>query len=131
MYPLCRIVGSSGEALLTGKSAPLAVAHRTVGTAVTQRTYFKNRHPVACIPLTPVVSIQSTLDLLCFRMKAVSALEPVMNACGSEGGQGNTCNQVVCGRDTLDLHLGSWSVEQFPIYIYMTAGALSWLSPTH
>ncbi|GFV33580.1 uncharacterized protein TNCV_4566951 [Trichonephila clavipes] len=34
--------------------------------------------------------------------------------CWSEGGQGNTFNQTLCGLDTLDLHLESWSGEQFP-----------------
>ncbi|GBM03329.1 hypothetical protein AVEN_256879-1 [Araneus ventricosus] len=85
MYPLCMIVGSSGQgkvlpqedrvpgghvALLRGKIQRMAVAHRTasatkiraaVGTTVTLRTVTnlllqgqpRDRHPVACIPLTP------------------------------------------------------------------------------
>ncbi|GFW16173.1 uncharacterized protein TNCV_4263381 [Trichonephila clavipes] len=55
-------------------------------------------------------------DLLCFLMRAGSPLVPVMTVCWSEGGQGNASNQTDCGLDTLDLHLESWSGEQFPIY---------------
>ncbi|GFW40399.1 phospholipid-transporting ATPase [Trichonephila clavipes] len=53
-------------------------------------------------------------------MKSGSALFPVIAVCWSEGDQENACNQTVCGQDTLDLQLESWSGEQFP----MTAGAL-------
>ncbi|GFX71356.1 hypothetical protein TNCV_2453671 [Trichonephila clavipes] len=34
-------------------------------------------------------------DLLCFLMKAGSALVPMMAMCWSEGGQGNACNQTI------------------------------------
>ncbi|GBN67050.1 hypothetical protein AVEN_132463-1, partial [Araneus ventricosus] len=51
-------------------------------------------------------------DLLCFLMKAGSALVPVMAVCWLEGGQVSACNQPVCGLHTLDLHLGLWSGEQ-------------------
>ncbi|GFT58477.1 uncharacterized protein TNCV_3656471 [Trichonephila clavipes] len=52
-------------------------------------------------------------------MKAGSALLPGIAMCWSEGSQENACNQTVCSLDTLNLHLESWSGEQFP----MTAGA--------
>ncbi|GBM45292.1 hypothetical protein AVEN_36651-1 [Araneus ventricosus] len=61
-------------------------------------------------------------DLLSVLMKAGSALAQAMAVCWLEGGQVSTCNQPVCGLDTLDLYLELWSGEQFP----MTAGALSW-----
>ncbi|GBL83403.1 hypothetical protein AVEN_110706-1 [Araneus ventricosus] len=57
-------------------------------------------------------------------MKAGSAFVPVMAVCWLEGGQVSACNQPVCSLDTLDLHLVSWSGEQFP----MTAGALLWFT---
>ncbi|GFX57832.1 uncharacterized protein TNCV_943921 [Trichonephila clavipes] len=44
-------------------------------------------------------------DLLCFLLKAGSALVPVMTVCWSEGGQGNAYNQTVHSLDTLDQHL--------------------------
>ncbi|GFY32947.1 hypothetical protein TNCV_2876961 [Trichonephila clavipes] len=48
-------------------------------------------------------------------MKAGSTLVPVIAMSCSEGGQGNACNQTVCGLDTLDQHLESWFREQFPM----------------
>ncbi|GFX14877.1 hypothetical protein TNCV_1486191 [Trichonephila clavipes] len=53
-------------------------------------------------------------DPLCFLMKAGSTLVPVITVCWSEGSQGNSSNQTVGGLDTQDLHLESWSREQFP-----------------
>ncbi|GFX19762.1 HTH_Tnp_Tc3_2 domain-containing protein [Trichonephila clavipes] len=132
-----------------------AVAHRTVseeeiraegGISVTQGTVtnrllqgqLRARLPVACTQATAVCNSsgikpeligECSADLLCFLRKACSALVPEMAMCWSKGGQGSVCNQTICGLDTLDLRLESWSGERF--LIYMTAGALSWIFQTH
>ncbi|GFX18118.1 phospholipid-transporting ATPase [Trichonephila clavipes] len=46
-------------------------------------------------------------------MKAGSVLVAVMAVCWSEGDQRNASNKTVCGLDTLDQHLESWSGEPF------------------
>ncbi|GFW09914.1 HTH_Tnp_Tc3_2 domain-containing protein [Trichonephila clavipes] len=56
-------------------------------------------------------------DLLCFLMKAGSALIPVMAVCWSEGGQGKAYNQTVYGLDTMNLHLESRTGEKFPMKV--------------
>ncbi|GBM76784.1 hypothetical protein AVEN_48255-1 [Araneus ventricosus] len=148
MYPLCMIVGSSGQGKVMSQEdripgttegenhrvRRMAVAHPTastaeiraaVGTTVTQRTVtnrllqgqLRDRRPVACIPLTPQHCrlrrewCQARVrgrsgDLLCFLMKAGSALVPVMAVCWLEGGQVSASNQPVCGLDTWNYGLG-------------------------
>ncbi|GFV64601.1 HTH_Tnp_Tc3_2 domain-containing protein [Trichonephila clavipes] len=118
-----------------------AVAHRTsfateiqatVYTTVTQRT-IRNRLLHGAPSQKPCNLYSTDLklefikgrsgDLLCFMMKAGSALLPVIAVCWSEGYQRNACYQTVCVLNTLNLRLESWSEEQFSTI----AGVLSYL----
>ncbi|GBO07957.1 hypothetical protein AVEN_220591-1 [Araneus ventricosus] len=118
---------------LVHRTASVAKIRAAVGTTVTQRTVtnrllqgeIRARHSIACIPLTPnhyrldvsVVKLEiiggRSGDILCFLMKAGSALVPVMAVRWLDGGQVSACNQPICSLETLDLHLELWSGKSY------------------
>ncbi|GFV78576.1 transposable element Tc1 transposase [Trichonephila clavipes] len=117
-------------------TASVAEVRAAVGTTVTQCTVrnrlfqrqLQARHPVACVPLTPshcLLRRHWCQARACWRFIVFSG-ESRLCLRTSDGHvlvrrrSENACNRTVCGLDTLDLHLESWSGEQFS----MTAGIL-------
>ncbi|GFW62736.1 uncharacterized protein TNCV_2624991 [Trichonephila clavipes] len=91
-----------------------SIVHST-SSAAGIRVALRASHAIACIPLTtshcrskPELIRGGNGDLMCFLMKAGSALVPVMAMYYSEGGQNP--------HNTMNFHLELWSGEQLPIY---------------
>ncbi|GFW32673.1 uncharacterized protein TNCV_3679211 [Trichonephila clavipes] len=123
MYPLCMNFGSSDQGIKktgfrvsTGyywQERPLysayGGAHRieyAAAISTTVRAAVGTTMAQNCVKPEPIGGRRG--DLLCFLIKTDTALSPY-----DKGSQGNACNQTFWGLDTLEIHLESWSWEQF------------------